>query len=319
MMSKDNWMSHCPVCQSESIETIYRKAHDYITGKKFQIIECNDCNIVYTSPQPKDLSPYYPKKYRKYNFAIQKILEFLYKRRAQRWSGRDASTGIVFEVGCGNGIMLQTLHKRGWKVFGNERTLEAAQFVHQSFNLPIFVGETDSLSPIPFVDMVILFQVLEHLHNPIRTLQQLNDLLKPNGKIIIAVPNFGGWQAKFGGERWFHLDVPRHLFHFSLPSLKVCLKKSGFEITNVNYISFEHDPYGWIQSTLNHLHKKHNLLTRFLTGMDKPGTALLIQGILASFIGLASLPISIASWLLGKGAIIEVTAKKSKEIIDKVT
>jgi hypothetical protein len=53
--------------------------------------------------------------------------------------------------------------------------------------------------------------------------------------------------------------------------------------------------------------------------MDKPGTALLIQGILASFIGLASLPISIASWLLGKGAIIEVTAKKSKEIIDKVT
>jgi len=302
---------NCPICKSDAINVIYAAAPDYITGEHFQIWKCNHCSVVYTVPRPENLSRFYPDKYRQYNFIIQKILEVLYTIRAKRWSEKETNPGVVFEVGCGNGIMLNTLRKYGWKVFGNERDINAAHFASQKLSIPVFIGDFNALKPTSTIDLIILFQVLEHLSNPVNTLQQLHGLLKPNGSLIIAVPNFGSWQSQFGGEKWFHLDVPRHLFHFSLPALEVCLKKSGFVVSNVKYISFEHDPYGWIQSTLNRLHKKHNLLTCVLMGMEKPSMNFLIHLVLAIVIGILSMPLVIISWLLGRGAIMEVTAKKS--------
>ena len=234
--------------------------------------------------------------------------------RAKKWSRGFKSPGVVFEMGCGDGIMLNSLRAHGWQVFGNERTLGAAHFARHQLNVPIFVGGLDSLNPAPIADLIILFQVLEHLEDPIMILKQLNHIIKPTGRLIIAVPNFGGWQSRIGGKKWLHLDVPRHLFHFSPQSLQYCLNKSGFTITQVSYKSFEHDPYGWSQSILNLLFKKHNLLTRFLMRLDKPNITIIIHLVLAALIGILSLPISIMSWFFSNGAIIEVTAEKAKSI-----
>jgi len=153
--------------------------------------------------------------------------------RAAKWSRGFKSPGVVFEMGCGDGIMLNSLRMYGWQVFGNERILGAAHFARHQLNVPIFVGGLDALSPTPIADLIILFQVLEHLEDPLKTLKQLNPLLKPAGKLIIGVPNFGGWQAKFGGAKWLHLDVPRHLFHFSPQSFHNALMKSGLPKTQV--------------------------------------------------------------------------------------
>jgi SAM-dependent methyltransferase len=217
-------------------------------------------------------------------------------------------------MGCGDGIMLNVLRTHGWQVFGNERTLGVAQVARHQFNVPIFVGGLDSLSPTPIADLIILFQVLEHLDDPMKTLMQLNLLTKPSGKLIIAVPNFGSWQSRIGGKKWLHLDVPRHLFHFSLQSLNYCLNKSGFAITQVSYRSFEHDPYGWSQSILNRLFKSHNRLTRSLMRLEKTSILSVIHLVLAALISILSLPITIASWFFNSGAIIEVTAEKVKSI-----
>jgi SAM-dependent methyltransferase len=303
--------SPCPICETDSITVIYAAARDYITGEKFQIHQCNHCSIAYTTPRPNDLSIFYPEKYRRYNLAVLKILEFLYNIRAQNWSRMYKTPGVAFEMGCGDGLMLNTLRKHGWKVFGNERTVAAANFASHTLKLPIYVGEIDSLCLTPTADLIILFQVLEHLKDPLTTLKQLNQFIKPNGKLIIAVPNFGGWQSKFGGEKWFHLDVPRHIFHFSLPSLEFCLRKSGFEIAHVSYVSLEHDPYGWVQSTLNRLDKKHNQLTKLLMGLESPRSTMIAQIILVALFGAISLPLSVASWFFNQGAIMQVVAQKS--------
>lgn len=303
--------STCPICETDSISVIYSVASDYITGEKFQIHQCNNCRIAYTRPRPDDLSNFYPARYRRYNSLVLKALEFLYNLRAKNWSRMYKAPGMAFEMGCGDGLMLNTLRKQGWQVFGNERTLAAADFACHKLNLPIYVGEIDALCGVPTADLIILFQVLEHLKDPLTTLRQLNQLIKPNGKLIIAVPNFGGWQSRFGGEKWFHLDVPRHTFHFSLPSLEFCLRKSGFEITQVSYVSLEHDPYGWVQSTMNRLDKKHNRLTKLLMGLERPSLTLITQITLAFLIGMICLPISVASWFFNQGAILQIVARKS--------
>ncbi len=304
----------CPICESESLSVIYTIAQDYITGSLFQVQKCSNCDIAFTTPKPSDLSRFYPEKYRRYNPIILKILGTLYSLRAAKWSRGAKSPGVVFEMGCGDGIMLNSLRTHGWQVFGNERTLGAANFARHQLNIPIFVGGLDSLNPAPIADLIILFQVLEHLEDPMLILKQLNHLIKPTGRLIIAVPNFGGWQSRIGGKKWLHLDVPRHLFHFSPQSLQYCLNKSGFTITQVSYKSFEHDPYGWSQSILNLLFKKHNLLTRFLMRLDKLNITILIHLVLAVLIGILSLPITIMSWFFNSGALIEVTAEKVKSI-----
>ena len=303
--------SSCPICASDSTKVIYSAARDYITGENFKVYACNSCRIAYTFPMPSDLSAFYPEKYRHYNPLILIILEFLYNIRAQKWSGMFRVPGVAFEMGCGNGIMLKTLRQHGWQVLGNERTVAAADFARHKLRLPIFVGGIDSINPTSFADLIILFQVLEHLQDPLSTLRQLNQIIQPQGKLIIAVPNFGAWQSKFGGEKWFHLDVPRHHFHFSLPALEFCLKESGFEIVQVSFASLEHDPFGWVQSILNRLYKKQNHLTRLLIGLDRPIITDTIHIGLAIAIWILSLPMSVTSWIFQRGAIIEIVAQKS--------
>jgi SAM-dependent methyltransferase len=206
--------------------------------------------------------------------------------------------------------MLSALSDSGWRVVGNERTISAATFARQDRNLPVFVGELDALTATPFADLIIMFQVLEHLPDPISSLTSLHQRLKPHGKLIIGVPNINSWQAAFGGPVWFHLDVPRHLFHYSVPSLEYCLNKTGFKILHVNFQSLEHDPFGWIQTLLNRVTHSHNNFTKILMALEKPSISLFPILALTMLAGIISLPLTVASWLFKRGAIMEVVAEK---------
>ena len=270
----------CNVCSSRDLDLVYHEARDYITGDAFQVWQCKCCKAGITAPVPGDLSPYYPVKYRRYNRMIGDILKFLYRRRVQKWSGRFSTPGVAFEMGCGNGLMLDTLRGLGWEVIGSERTVQSAYLPRHSLGLPMFVGGLKSIYPSAHFDLIFLFQVLEHLHDPVKTAQQLLPFLKPNGKLIIGVPNFSSWQAKFGKEKWFHLDVPRHLVHYSPSALETLFKGSDVEIESVSYISWEHDPYGWVQTILNRLDRRSNRLTRLLMQIDPPGVANLLHLVL---------------------------------------
>jgi hypothetical protein len=90
-------------------------------------------------------------------------------------------------------------------------------------------------------------------------------LIKPGGRIIVAVPDFGGWQARLFGRYWLHLDVPRHLWHFTLPALRGEFKKAGLEVAQTYHQEFEYDLLGWSQSALNACFKTPNVFFNWLT------------------------------------------------------
>ena len=307
-----NSPSSCKICGGTDLHLRYSLAQDYLTGEDFQVWQCQNCRVAFTFPQPEELSRYYPQKYRRYTAPVLVALRTLYYLRVQRWSHLFAKPGVAFEVGVGDGLMLDTLRVLGWRVIGNERTTEMAQFARHQLGLPVFAGDVDALQASPYFDLIILFQVLEHLDDPVRTLTQLSTRLKSDGKLIIGVPNFDSWQSSFGKSRWFHLDVPRHLFHYSPTSLGNCLNQIGMEVEHISYLSLEHDPYGWLQTSINKLDPKFNRLTRLLMKMDTLNSYSLANLLSIPLLGVATVELSLLSWVLRRGAMIEVVAHKMK-------
>jgi SAM-dependent methyltransferase len=301
-------LSRCPACASTQSSLLHGHALDYITGKVFQVWRCAECGLGFTLPRPENMARHYPARYRRYTPAVLALLKALYRRRARRWSRGFTGPGRALEVGCGDGLMLATLREAGWRVAGTERTPQAAAFARQRLGLPVFVGDLDALSPEPTFELIILFQVLEHLPDPTVTLRQCARLLNPKGRLVVGLPNLASWQARFGGPVWFHLDVPRHLVHFSPESLDRALRQAGLQIARIGFVSLEHDPYGWIQSILNRLGIRHNHLTRLLMRLDDPGVGGIIQVAAAGLLLIPCLALSVVSWIVGKGALMEIQA-----------
>lgn len=301
----------CSFCKNNT-GLIYPLATDYITGDKFQIWQCRFCQLAFTEPVPPELSRYYPAKYRRYSPLVQHLLHRLYRQRVRKWV-QGVDPGSVFEIGCGDGLMLDALRRQGWQVMGSERTPEIAEFARTQMGIEVVTGDLASFAPPQPFDLIILFQVLEHLENPFETLIHVRRLLKSDGRLLIGVPNFASWQARFGGKHWFHLDVPRHLFHYNPVSLTRCLEQAGFTIEKITFVSWEHDPYGWVQTLYNRLDSQPNRLTRLLMGLDGLHPISLLQLVLLPFLTPIAIAGAIISWVVGKGALMQIKARPTAQ------
>lgn len=299
----------CIIHPDTTTRLIMERATDYITGDAFALYECPSCGLVQTHPRPTDLSPYYPRQYRRYMPIILTLLKLFYRIRVNSWLKLFDKPGRAFEMGCGDGFMLACLRDLGWEVLGNERTEAMTEFARTQLGIDVFSGDLADMPPMPPFQMIILFQVLEHLSDPLRDLKILRQKIAPDGKIIIGVPNFGSWQAKFGKDRWLHLEVPRHLNHFTPTSLTNILALANFKVVMIRYASPEHDPIGWIQTILNRIDTKHNRLFRLLMRLDKPDVWNLLHVILAGLLLPLAIILSVVSWWVGKGGLMQVIAE----------
>ena len=131
--------------------------------------------------------------------------------------------------------------------------------------------------------------------------------------MVIGVPNLASWQARFSGASWFHLDAPRHLFHFTTVTLAGVLQRAGLEPVEIHYMSWEHDPYGWVQSLLNIFGFEQNLVTRLLMHMRpvRSGAATIVANVfLASALVPLATALSLVSWVCRNGALMELHAQR---------
>ena len=95
--------------------------------------------------------------------------------------------------------------------------------------------------PDSFFDVITMYHVLEHLYDPREALSKAYQLLRSEGLLVVAVPNFDSLQARLFRQRWYHLDAPRHLYHFTPRTLKMLLHKAGFKVLETRWFSIEHD------------------------------------------------------------------------------
>lgn len=303
-------MKNCRFCNSENINLISKDSKDYLTNDFFTLGKCNNCGIVFTDPIPNDLSNHYDTNYRKYNRLTMNVLSFFYKIRTKKWMKLFSNPERVLEIGCGNGMMLNEFKINGWEVSGVERNINVSNNAELNYGINLYTPDIYVIPNNFKFDLIILFQVLEHVDDIESLLKKLQLILNPNGKIIIGVPNFDSWQSKFGKNLWLHLDVPRHLQHFSLISLTTLLNRYNFKIVSTSMVSFEHDPFGWIQTLINKFTGTHNILLLGLMNIRKNNILYFVHLIFAIILVIPSILLSIISWFFKSGSNIEIVASK---------
>jgi hypothetical protein len=162
--------------------------------------------------------------------------------------------------------------------------------------------------------VVVIWHVLEHADNPISMIQETVRILRPGGMLVVAVPNFGSFQARIFREGWFHLDLPRHRYHFTPDTLLRCLSGNGFRIMRRHTFSIEQNPFGFIQSLYNKTipFAEPNRFYSLLKNMRGSSSVIscLLLAALTIFVSPFALFEYLISGLLGKGATFIVYAKK---------
>lgn len=304
----------CAICGTVAAPVVMPDVRDYLTADLFTLVRCRACGYARTDPMPASLDRYYPNRYRRFNPVAAVVLRRLYRRRVDGWLTRLPATGAALEIGCGTGWMLGALRARGWRAIGSERSVAAVAVARSASGAPVFVGDLDAVRPEPMLDLVIMFHVLEHLADPVAALHAAAARLRPGGTLVLGIPNIGSWQARFAGRRWMHLDVPRHLVHFTPRAIERALTDSGFRVAHVSFTSFEHDPLGWVQAALDRFGFEDGIVLKVLFGVRRrTGPAGVALAVLLSIpLGVIGLALAIASWRAGAGALMQVWAVRER-------
>lgn len=303
----------CAICESVASPRIVRGVRDYLTHERFELVQCPRCGFARTAPAPTDLARYYPKRYRRFNAASAFLLRRLYLRRVDSWLARLPATGLALEIGSGTGWMLGALRARGWRAIGSERELDAAGVAHAASGAPMFVGDLAAVRLAAGLDLLIMFHVLEHIERPDKALRDAAARMRPGGILVLGLPNIGSWQARFAGRRWMHLDVPRHLCHFTPRAIEQALTAAGFRLERITFTSFEHDPLAWVQAVLEKLGFEDAIVLKLLFGVHDrrsgPGRTL-VAFVLAIPLGAIAVVLAMASWRARAGALMQVWATR---------
>ncbi len=289
------------------------------TDKIFQIVECRKCRLIrlYPQPSPAELNDYYPPDYwfvaqtgaadqleQWYRrFVLRDHLRFV--ERALRDSEEE---GVVLDVGCGGGLFLQMLAERGAKnVIGLDFSLDAANVAWRRAGVPAICG-TLSRPPLPQESCaaVTMFHVLEHLYDPASYLDAAHALLRPDGRLIVQVPNAACWQFLLFGERWNGVDVPRHLIDFRLSDLETLLDHCGFEVLRHKHFSLRDNPAGMATSLAPSL----DPMARRLRHVPETGRQRMLSDLLYLALVGVSLPFTLLEAACRAGSTIMVEARK---------
>ena len=296
----------CPLCLVAMREK-FRGVEAEETGARFGVAECPRCGLGRTRPLPDDLTPYYGASY--YGGRHGLTARFCTRRRL-RIVGRLAGPGAgrsLLDFGCGDGGFLLEARERGWDCRGVERDRPRAV----AGDLAV-VASLDDFGEGPQFDCATFWHVLEHLDDPVDMLDGLRGRMKPGGVVVAAVPNFGSWQSRATGASWLHLDLPRHLSHFTEESLARTFEAAGFQVAEVFQGELEYDVIGWSQSLLNRAFGGRNEFFKAVSGRPGRKPSALLDGLhVVAGLGLATLW-ALPAWLesrIGRGGTLIACAR----------
>jgi len=241
----------CPLCGSARFSAGHRLPDPLDPERAFTLMQCPVCSLLFTQPPPDpgQIKAYYsdagyvshsetaPGIRNRFYYQVRRWTVAGKRRLIRRLSGR--SSGTLLDYGCGTGYFAAAMAGSGWEVTGLEpdagaRAIAAGRHAFR-------IGEPGELFELPtgFFDVITLWHVLEHIHALHETLSQLTERLKPDGHLLIALPNIASFDARFYREAWAAYDVPRHLYHFSPEAVRHLAVRHGLDLAGMYPMWFD--------------------------------------------------------------------------------
>jgi 2-polyprenyl-3-methyl-5-hydroxy-6-metoxy-1,4-benzoquinol methylase len=269
---------------------------------------------------PDEIAAFYPSEYygdpgSKFVPSIEAWVRAVAARHVRFLSAGLEPGARVLDVGCGRGVSLGPLADRGFEAHGLEVSEAAVRGVDPRAAIRIAPDLVMAGYDEASFDQIVIWHVLEHLIDPRATLVECHRILRPGGRLVVAVPNFSSWQARFGGAGWFHLDAPRHLYHFPVAAVRRLIERCGFACGRTHHFSLRQNPFGWLQSLQNLLDPEHpnRLYTTLQSPSQRGSNPAASQLGAAAWLLLGALPslaLSILAAVSRSGATVHVVARR---------
>ncbi|MGH2662870.1 MAG: methyltransferase domain-containing protein [Actinomycetota bacterium] len=235
----------CPGCGIPGESADWRAwsfPHTRFGRARFAYRRCLVCQLRFLDPPPKEdeLDRFYPAGHYWWDSPASGglaswIRSFLWRdslRLLQRLRPPSAS---LLDFGCGSGAFLALARDAGYRVVGMERDDSSARFAREIYGLQVNVGSVREMRAS--FDAVTLFHSLEHVPHPRCVLHDLGTVLKPDGVLLVEVPNVESWGARWFPSSWEGWEIPKHVNHFNREALIGAFIRSGFEVRSLRFYS----------------------------------------------------------------------------------
>ena len=244
-------ISQCPVCSGEKFKPFITCTDYFVSEEQFDIRECKSCGFKFTvnTEDEKNSGRYYQSEaYISHSNTSKGVVNTLYHLVRNYMLGRKrrlvekaigTKKGHILDIGTGTGFFLNEMTKHEWQVSGTEKSTDAREYAQKKFGLKITPPDELFRFAKESFNAITLWHVLEHIHKLNDTMEAFARLLKPEGKLIIALPNPASWDARHYKEFWAAWDVPRHLWHFEPEQMKRLGNKHGLKLTKMVPLPFD--------------------------------------------------------------------------------
>lgn len=241
----------CPICHGYRVSYYVSCQDNFTTEEVFKLYQCDNCQLLFTkdAPTPNQMERYYSSK----NYishtntnqgAINKIYHlvrsYMLKRKVklvEKYS--NTKKGKLVDIGAGIGLFCQAMQETNWKTIGIEPSKAAREYAQKQFNIKLETNNYWESIAAGSIDTITLWHVLEHIPNLNETLEKINQALKSNGTLILALPNYTSYDAQVYKQDWAAYDVPRHLWHFSPEGINKLLKSHSFTLKLIKRMPFD--------------------------------------------------------------------------------
>lgn len=238
-------ITNCPICNSSMTSKVFDAVDHFSTKESFPIYDCKSCGFRFTNNFPTDdsIGRYYDSPdyishsdsktgliNRLYHFFRKHMLKKKVNLVSKQVVPRQKDNIRILDIGSGTGYFLNAAKEKGYTVTGIEKDTNAREYAISTFGLDI--KDEQSLWDIEneSYDVITLWHVLEHMENLNEVVAKIKSILKPDGIMILALPNHNSHDAKKYEGYWAAYDVPRHLWHFTPQTVEKMLSKHQFNI-----------------------------------------------------------------------------------------
>lgn len=210
------------------------RTRPFLRGHGGAVVACQGCGLVYVNPRASQaaLHSHYNANESsrvQYYLDVESADRKSYEGVLQRLERLKPAKGRLLDVGPNVGTCLALARERGWQVAGIEINAEAARYCRETRGLDVRAGTLDDR---PFAlrgfDAVLMGDVIEHLPDPRRALEQVRELLEPGGLLLISTPDIAGWAG-----RLLQVKPEEHLYYFSPATMQALLEKCGYELVEI--------------------------------------------------------------------------------------